>query len=175
MSATILRRSPFYGLDSVSLRMLDRVSTPGIVTPIALQIPGFDSTTPPVDIFETQEEIVVAASLPNLDLEKTNIEVMEDQLTVSGSQRPLLEFAAEENAVLHFKGVPRYGQFKFTFQLPKAVDANQTQAKYENGVLQMRFLKVQAVRPVKITVQNQIQPKIETARLETLTESSKID
>lgn len=163
MPASILRRNTYYGVDSVAARMLDWLSTPVGMTPMARLFTEGDRVLPPVDIYETAEEIIVAAGLPNLNAEQVNIQVLEDQLTVSGEQRPLLSFEPEENAVQHLNGVTHYGKFSFSFHLPKPVDPQQTQARYDNGVLHMRFLKARSARPIRIKIHTDARPQIAEA------------
>ena len=160
MTTSVMRRNPFGAVDPVVSRMWDWFTTPAGYTPISKAFGETDSFVPPVDIYETAEEIVVAASLPGLDLEKLDIQVLSEQLTLSGEQRPVVCFDGDENATPVFNGITRYGKFSFGFRLPAAVDANQTQAKYENGLLCMRFLKAQSSRPVRVQVQGDAQQQI---------------
>jgi HSP20 family protein len=154
MATSLLRRNPFGAMDPTWSRMWDWVTTPTGHTPMSKLFGDVNAFVPPVDIYETREEIVVAASLPGLDASKVNIEVQENQLTLSGEQQPFLCFNEEEKATQHLAGIPRYGKFQFSFQLPAAVDASQAQAKYNDGVLCVRFLKVQQSRPVRVPITN---------------------
>jgi len=149
-----MRRYSFGALDPLQTRMWDWFTTPMGYTPMSKLFGEVNSYVPPVDIYETRNEVIVAASLPGLDAAKTNVEVIEDRLTLSGEQQPLLCFDAEEGATPHYTGIPRFGRFSFSFQLPCVVDTAQSQAKYENGVLCMRFLKAQSARPVRIAISN---------------------
>jgi HSP20 family molecular chaperone IbpA len=152
MATSLMRRNPFGVLDSTQSRMWDWFTTPMGHTPLSKLFGEVNGYVPPVDIYETREEVIVAASLPGLDAAKTNIEVIENQLVLSGEQNSIVCFEADENATLHMNGIPRYGKFSFAFRLPAEVDANQAQAKYDNGVLCMRFLKAQKARPVRINI-----------------------
>lgn len=152
MATSLMRRNPFGALDPMQSRMWDWFTTPMGHTPLSKFFGEANSFVPPVDIYETREEVIVAASLPGLDPTKTNIEALEDQLTVSGEQNAVVCFEPEENAVQHLNGIPRFGRFSFNFRLPCPVETEQAQAKYTNGVLCMRFLKVQKARPVRILI-----------------------
>ena len=160
MATSIMRRNPFGAIDPVASRMWDWFTTPSGYTPISKIFGEADSFVPPVDIYETAEEVVVAASLPGLDLEKLDIQVLDDQLTLAGEQRPALCFENDEKVTPVYNGITRYGKFSFGFRLPCAVDANQTQAKYENGLLCMRFLKAQSARPIRVSVLGDAQQQI---------------
>ena len=92
MATSLMRRNPFGALDPVASRMWDWFATPSGYTPMSKIFGETDSFVPPVDICETAEEVVVAASLPGLDVDKVDIQVLQDQLTLSGEQRPILCF-----------------------------------------------------------------------------------
>lgn len=152
MSTLMMRRNSFGATDPFPTRMWDWFTTPMGYTPMSKLFGEINSYIPPVDIYETRNEVIVAASLPGLDASKTNVEVVENVLTLSGEQHPVLCFEPEEGATRHLNGIPRFGRFSFNFQLPAEVDAAQSHAKYENGVLCIRFLKAQSARPVRISI-----------------------
>jgi HSP20 family protein len=176
MSNSLMRRYSFGATEPFPTRMWDWFTTPMGYTPMSKLFGEVNSYVPPVDIYETRNEVIVAASLPGLDASKTNIEVVQDSLTLSGEQHPVLCFEPEEGATRHLNGIPRFGRFSFNFQLPAEVDASQSQAKYENGVLCIRFLKAQSARPVRIAISNDgNQPVVTTAsapRQEQITDGS---
>lgn len=155
MPTSLMRLNPLGAITPVQSRMWDWFTTPMGYTPMSKLFGELNSFVPPIDIYQTQEEVIVAASLPGLDVSKVDIQVLEDQLTLSGEQNSVICFEPEENMVQHLSGIPRFGRFSFNFQLPCAVEPEQTQAKYENGLLCLRFLKAQKNRPVRIAI-NQV-------------------
>jgi len=160
-----MRRNPFGAIDQVQSRMWDWFTTPYGSTPLSKLFGEINSYIPPVDIYETNEEIVVAASLPGLDVATVDIQVLEDNLTLSGEQNSVVCFDPEEKMDQHLQGIPKYGKFSFSFTLPCTVEPEQSQAKYENGLLCMRFLKAAKVRAVRVPISRTgIEPAIvETA------------
>jgi HSP20 family protein len=152
MATSLMLRNPFGALDTVQSRMWDWFTTPYGSTPLSKLIGETNTYVPPVDIYETNEEVIVAASIPGLDVTKVDIQVLEDRLTLVGEQNSIICFEPEENMVQHLQGIPRYGGFSFSFVLPCAVEPEQSQAKYENGLLCMRFLKAARVRPVRVPI-----------------------
>lgn len=152
MATSMMRRNPFGAVDPTGSRMWDWFTTPTGHTPLSKLFGEAGSYVPPVDIYETREEIIVAASLPGLDASKVNIEVQTDQLILSGEQQPVLCFDETESATQHLAGIPRFGKFQFSFTLPAEVDAQQARAKYADGLLCMRFLKSQKARPVRVPI-----------------------
>lgn len=158
MATSLTRRNPFGATDPLVSRMWDWFATPVGQTPMSRLFGESGSYIPPIDIYETREEIIVAASLPGMDMTKLNIEVMEDTLTLKGEQQSFVCLEAEEGATQYLAGIPKYGNFNFSFQLPTPVDADEAQANYKDGVLCMRFLKSQKNRPTRIAVQSQSSP-----------------
>lgn len=154
MATSLTRRNPFGATDPFVSRMWDWFATPVGQTPMSRLFGESGSYIPPIDIYETREEVIVAASLPGMDMTKLAIEVIDDALTLKGEQQPFVCLQPEEGATQYLAGIPRYGAFNFSFQLPSAVDANEAQANYKDGVLCMRFLKSQKNRPTRIPVQS---------------------
>lgn len=107
--------------------------------------------TPRTDIYETDQEVVVAAEIPGL-VAKDDLEVgvTEDSLTIKGEVRRDNE-VREEN----FAQVERfYGRFSRTMPLPAKVKPEEARASYQNGVLEVRLPKAEETkkRTVKLPV-----------------------
>jgi len=154
MATSLTRRNPFGATDPFVSRMWDWFATPVGQTPMGRLFGESSSYIPPIDIYETREEVVVAASLPGINANNLTIEVIDEVLTLKGEQQPFVCIGEDEAATQYLSGIPKYGNFNFSFQLPAAVDANEAQAKYQDGVLCMRFLKSQKNRPTRIAVQS---------------------
>jgi HSP20 family protein len=102
----------------------------------------------PVDLSETEEEVVVKASLPGVKSEDIQISVTGDTLTVKGEAQA----DQEEKQQNFYRRERRFGTFQRSFTLPAKVDADQAQASFENGVLTLQLPKVPEVRPKTIEV-----------------------
>ena len=97
---------------------------------------------PKVDISETDKEVILHFELPGLKKENINLELKDRVLTVSGERTQ--EFK-EEDKEKKFQRVERtYGKFSRSFGLPENVEVEKVEAKYVNGVLDVRFPKTQA-------------------------------
>jgi len=108
-------------------------------------------TFPPVDIFETEGEIILKAELPGLEIEDLNIEVKENLITIKGERRARKPLA-EEN----YHRMERFcGVFERVFALPNEVKREDVTATMNSGVLKIAVAKVieQPVSSVKITVE----------------------
>ena len=106
---------------------------------------------PQYDLTVTETEVRAAVVLPGLKAGSINVEVHEKALVVSGSQLPSSSEAIEGATILH-QAIPQYGDFNFQISLPFAVDATQTVANYQDGILNVTLPRHQATMPIKITV-----------------------
>ncbi|MBI4949804.1 MAG: Hsp20/alpha crystallin family protein [Deltaproteobacteria bacterium] len=92
---------------------------------------------PPVDIYETEESVVLKAELPGVDRNNVSIEVNENTLTLKGERR-LEKNLSEEN---YHRMERLYGTFQRVFSLPYSVDKNNITANFRDGVLKIAVPK----------------------------------
>jgi HSP20 family protein len=106
--------------------------------------------SPAVDIFETENELVLKADVPEVSLQDINVNVENQTLTLSGERK----FAAEDNSKGFHRIERSYGQFTRSFSVPSTVDAEKVSAEYHDGVLTVKLPKKEAAKPrqVKIAV-----------------------
>ena len=104
------------------------------------------SWVPPLDVWETDTEVVYAFDLPGLEEERISIEVQDDTLTVSGER----EREASENGDRFFRFERRYGSFSRAAGLPQGVDETKINAAYSNGVPRVRVPKPEETKPRRI-------------------------
>ena len=109
---------------------------------------GGASGFPALNVWEDREEVHVEAELPGLDLKDVEIYVSGgNQLTIKGERKPNLP----ENSVWH-RQERTFGSFTRSLSLPFPVDADQVDARLENGVLHIQLTKHESARPRKIPV-----------------------
>ena len=94
---------------------------------------------PIVDVAETPEELVMTAELPGLTAKDINVRVENGVLTLYGEKKETKEEADEKRRYHLFERF--YGEFRRTFTLPRAVNAEKVAAAFENGVLTIRMPK----------------------------------
>ena len=104
--------------------------------------------TPAVDVFDTDDSIVLRAELPGLKTEDIEIEVDENVLTLKGERR--FEETVEEGR--YYRLERAYGHFQRSITLPQGVKAEEISASFDNGVLSVRVPKADEVKPRKIAV-----------------------
>ncbi|GER78546.1 MAG: molecular chaperone [Anaerolineaceae bacterium] len=103
---------------------------------------------PAVDLYQTDDEVIVKASLPGLKPDDVQISITGDMLTLKG------EFRQEEEKkerAYHLRE-QRYGAFERTFALPTDVVADKAKAEFENGILTVSLPKAEEVKPKMISV-----------------------
>jgi HSP20 family protein len=106
------------------------------------------STMPAIDLYQTNDEVVVKASLPGLKTEDVQITVTEDILTLRG------EFKQEDvqsEATYHIRE-QRFGSFERSIMLPTDVQTEKAKADFENGILTITLPKADEVKPKSITI-----------------------
>ena len=101
---------------------------------------------PPLDVWETESELVYAFDLPGLTEEQIAIEVQDDTLTVSGER--LRETTEQGDRFFRFER--RYGSFARGVGLPAGIDESKIAAAYASGVLEIRVPKPEEAKPRRI-------------------------
>ena len=103
---------------------------------------------PAVDIYETENDLVLTVDLPGVDPKQTAVQVENNVLTIQGS-RQLDQNLKKEN----FHRVERtYGSFLRSFTLSTKVDSDKIQATYKDGVLNVTLPKAQHAKPKTIQI-----------------------
>jgi len=103
---------------------------------------------PAVDIFETENELVLKADLPDVQEKDIDIRMENNTLTIRGERR--FEQEVKEDNYLRVERA--YGTFTRSFSLPSTVNAEAIQAEYSNGVLTVRMPKREESKPRQIKV-----------------------
>lgn len=103
---------------------------------------------PSIDMYQTDNDVVVKAVLPGIKPDDLNISVTGDVLTISGENKREEE---HKNARYHMRET-QYGSFTRSIPLPVSVNADQANANFEDGVLTLTLPKKEEVRPKTISV-----------------------
>jgi HSP20 family protein len=104
--------------------------------------------SPPVDIYETDDALVMKAELPGFGKDDIHIELKDHTLVIKGERKR--EDEVKEGSYHRTERV--YGAFQRSFMLPTTVDQEKVKAAYKDGVLELRLPKVQAAQPKRIAV-----------------------
>ena len=89
--------------------------------------------TPPVDIYESDEGIVLKIDLPEVDQRDVNVRVDGSRLIISGERKVDPTVKRER----YYRIERGYGRFARAFTLPEAVDRDRIVASYREGVLRL--------------------------------------
>jgi len=107
--------------------------------------------TPPVDIYETAEDLVIKAELPGLSTDDVSVRVDESVLTLKGDRKREAGVDRENYHLIERS----YGHFRRSFVLPENVDPEGVQARFKDGVLRIAIPKLKRVRPKKIAIETE--------------------
>ena len=135
--------------DAVSLReAMDRLFEESFLRPDLFGAGETAASALPLDVYETENDVVVKASVPGVKPEDIQVIVTGDLLTIKG------EFKSEEKTEQRnvLRQERRYGSFCRQLGLPAGVDSNQAAATFENGILTLTLPKVEAVKPKTVRV-----------------------
>lgn len=101
---------------------------------------------PPVDVYQTAGEVSVLVELAGMDEEEIEVTLFDDVVIITGERAPLIH--PGEDLQYHEAGV-RYGRFRAEVFLPVSVNADATQAQYDNGLLRISLPK-QSINPQSV-------------------------
>lgn len=117
---------------------------------------------PEADVVETETEIRVMLEMPGMKAEDLDIGLENNVLTISGEKRQ--EHSGDEEKNTWHIAERRYGQFSRSFVLPRDVDAERIQARFDAGVLNVTVPKSERARRRRIEVHDGAeQPRVGVA------------
>ena len=101
-----------------------------------------------LDVVESDDEYLIKASLPGIDLDDLEITFSDNKLTIKGEVKEEEEL---DEAHYHLRE-RRYGTFTRSVKLPSGIESDKIEANYDSGVLNLHLPKVEEVKPKKITI-----------------------
>jgi HSP20 family protein len=107
--------------------------------------------TPAVDIYETENELMLKADLPEVELKDIDVRVENQTLTISGERK----FEKRESDKGYHRIERSYGTFQRSFAVPNTFDTEKIGASFKNGVLTVSLPKKEAAKPRQIKVEVQ--------------------
>ena len=125
---------------------MDRLFDDAFTRPLNLRDGGWSS--PAIDMYQTDDEVVVKAALPGFKADEVQINVTGDVLTLRGEMKHEEE---QKDKAWHIRE-HRWSSFERSITLPTAVKADKAVADYENGILTVTLPKAEEVKPRTITV-----------------------
>ncbi len=104
--------------------------------------------TPPLDVWETEDQFVVEAALPGVSPDNVDISLTNNMLTIQGEIQP-----AQPQGQFHLRE-RQYGRFYRSLQLPVPVNSDQIEASYDSGMLTLHLPKAEEAKPKRISVRS---------------------
>ncbi len=147
MARNLVRWEPWS--DLVSLRgAMDRLFEESVVRPRAGWLAPLGAESLAVDMYETDDDVVVKTVVPGVKSEDIDVSITGDVLTIKG------ETKAEEKVekANYIRQERCYGAFSRSLTLPSTVVADKATADFENGVLILTLPKAEEVKPKTIKV-----------------------
>ena len=103
---------------------------------------------PSVDIYETDEAIILKAELPGIKKEDVSVEVKDNVLTLKGVRTEEKEIK-EKN---YYRKERAFGTFSRAFNLQHRIQPDKIKARFKDGVLKIEIPKPEEEKPKQITV-----------------------
>ena len=143
----IVRREPFRDL-LTSQREFNRLFSEVLPRFFGEEEPSTRTWAPAVDIYETENNLVLKADLPGVDPKDVEIKVEDGMLYLKG-ERKFEKEVKEEN----YHRVERsYGAFARSFSLANSIDAEKVSAEYKDGQLILTMPKREEAKPKTIKI-----------------------
>ena len=103
---------------------------------------------PPVDMYESDDALVVKAELPGFSKDDISVELKDNTLMLRGERKR----EAEMKEGNYHRMERTYGVFQRSFVLPTTVDQQKVKATYKDGVLELSLPKVEAAKSRRIAI-----------------------
>ena len=107
---------------------------------------GAKGWLPPVDVWETDDEVVIEVDVPGVSADALVAEIVNGQLVVTGEREPT------QGSVRRYRTERWQGRFVRSFTVPSGIDPESIAADYHDGVLILRLRKPETVKPRRIDI-----------------------
>jgi len=102
----------------------------------------------PVDMYQTEDEIVIRAIVAGVDPNDLEISITRDMVTVRGMRDEYAEARDDE----YFHRELFWGSFSRTLLLPEEIAIDESEAKEKHGMLEIRMPKLDKHRSTQLRV-----------------------
>ena len=124
---------------------MDRLFDDAFTRPLSLR-DGWSA--PAIDMYQTDEEIIVKAALPGFKPDEVQINITGEVLTLKGEVKQQEE---KKERAWHMRE-QRWGTFERSVVLPTDVVSDKAKAEFENGILTITLPKAEEVKPKVINI-----------------------
>jgi HSP20 family protein len=148
MTMSIMRLEPFEDIRKMR-REVDRLLEDVFGGRLVKEpIPFVTEWVPPVEMFETDNEVIVKAALPNIDPKHVDITVTNEAITLKGETK----HEDEQKGRNYFRRELVYGTFLRTLPLLTEVKGTEAKATYKDGVLEVKVPKSERAKATSVKV-----------------------
>ena len=126
---------------------MDRLFDGAFTRPLSIR-DGWSMANPAIDMYQTDNDVVVRASIPGIQADEVQINVTGDILTLKAEVKQEEE---RQDRAWHIRE-HRFGSFERSVVLPTDVKSDQAEAVFENGILTITFPKADEVKPRTINI-----------------------
>ena len=142
--------------ETMTLReAMDRLFDDAFTRPFSLMREGGSAwSSPAIDMYQTEDDVVVKAALPGIKADEVQINVTGDILTLRGETKHEEEKTSSsqrKDKSWHIRE-HRWGAFERSVRLPTGVISDRAKADFDNGILTITLPKSEEVKPKTITV-----------------------
>jgi HSP20 family protein len=103
---------------------------------------------PPINVSQDDDSFYVRAELPGIRASELGISALAKRITISGKR----EIPQEHERVSYHRRERAEGSFSRTLALPTEIDSSRVEARYSDGILDLRLPKAEQAKPRQITV-----------------------
>jgi HSP20 family protein len=144
---TLVKWEPFRDLMTMQDRMTRLIDE--TLSRMWKEEAGQGAWSPPVDILEKGNEVILKVDLPEVNQNAIDIRSEEGTLIIQG-ERKFVKESSEENYVQIERP---YGSFRRTFSIPRTIDQEGIRASYKDGVLRVVLPRKKEIQPKQIVVE----------------------
>lgn len=134
-------------------RLFGELGMGGVLAPMGGMQPSlersFGTWSPQLEVFEEGDSLVVRADLPGLEHDDVHVDLENDVLLISGERRD----EQREEREGFFRTERSYGRFERALRVPEGTDPASCEARFENGVLEVRLKMPEQQRGRRIPIQ----------------------
>ena len=144
----IVKRDPFAGFNGMK-RLMDRFwddpfwGFHGYTSQLKRDNPM------PIDVTADEKQVVIQASLPGVKPEDVNVTIEDNRLTIEGQVNSVEETEKDRYVIRERHS----GSFYRSLALPKDLQDDSVEARFENGVLTLTLPRVPEVKPQAKTIE----------------------
>jgi HSP20 family protein len=143
----IVRWEPFRDLVTAQ-RDFDRLFREAFSSQLGETELSTRSWAPPVDIYETEDAIILKAELPGVDPKDVEVRVEDNTLYLKGERK----FEKEVKEQNYHRVERSYGSFARSFSLPNSISTDKVKAEFKDGLLTLTMPKREEAKPKTIKI-----------------------